>query len=108
MTSRDFRAAMEIEIVEANIEWLHPLQRGKTDTTGSNDGDLHAFHVIGTCRGVSNISSAAADNFVLMEIVAHEAENHHHRVLGHTNRIEEGHVGDGDLMLVRRNEIDMV
>src|SRR3546814_1637980 len=61
--------------------------------------DLHA---------IGDVPAALADPVVGRDVIADEAEDHHHDMLGNADRVAEGGLGHRDAGLDRRVEIDMV
>ena len=70
--------------------------------------DLHALQVVGALDAVGDVPAAVDDPLVGGDVVAHEREDHHHDVLGDADAVAVGDLGDGDAVLDRRLQVDVV
>ena len=99
---------MSLEIMKMHVEGLQAAEHGKADPAGGDCADVHALDIIGPFYAVGDIPAALHHPLVGGNVVPHKPENHHHHVLGNADRIAVGDLGDCDLTIDGRLEIDVV
>src|SRR3546814_10763670 len=80
----------------------------EADAPGGNRANVHTLDIVGTRHAIGDVPAALADPVVGRDVIADEAEDHHHDMLGNADRVAEGDLGHRDAGLDRRVEIDMV
>src|SRR6202012_5260008 len=68
-------------------------QHAEADPPGGDGADLHALHVVGAGDAVGDVPAAVDHRLVAGDVVADEAEDHHHDVLGDRDRVAVGALG---------------
>jgi hypothetical protein len=69
---------------------------------------MHAFEVIGPLDAVGDVPAAFAYPVMRGDIIAHQAENHHHHMFGHADAVRIGDLRDGDPMLISGFEVGVI
>src|SRR5438105_5728789 len=78
--------AMAVEIMEVHVERLEPAEYRAADPPRSDGPDVHFLDIIGTRDAIGDVPAALQDPVVRWEVIAHEAEDHHHYMLGDADR----------------------
>lgn len=73
-----------------------------------DDPDLHAFETIGSLHAIIDVPAAVSCEIVLRNVVAHQNQDHQHRIFGGADRIGERDLRDRDAVFGGGDEIDMV
>ena len=102
------RQTMPIGIVEMHVERLQSAKHGKANPPGCDRTHMHSLDVVRAGHAVGDIPTALYDPLIGRNVVPHQAEDHHHHVLGDADRIAIGNLGHGNAALDRRLEIDVV
>mmetsp|Transcript_14560 Transcript_14560/g.38612 ORF Transcript_14560/g.38612 Transcript_14560/m.38612 type:complete len:422 (-) Transcript_14560:51-1316(-) len=103
-----FGQAPPVGVVEVDVERLEAAQHGDADATRRHGADVHALEVVGPGRAVRDVPAALQYPVVRRQVVAHQAEDHHHHVLGDGNGVAEGDLRHGDAGLAGRREVHVV
>ena len=103
-----FRQSTSVGVVQPDVERCQPAQHGLADAAGGDHTDVHALEVIGVLDAVGDIPASVGDPFVGGDKIAHQRQDLHDGVLGHTDAVAVGDLGDGDPAGNRRVEIDVV
>src|ERR1700678_162223 len=85
-----FWQSMSIEVVQVHIEGLESAQHRETNPAGSDCADMHSLNIIRTLDAVRDVPTALYDPLVRRDVIADEAEDHHHDVLCDADRIAVG------------------
>src|SRR3546814_6707378 len=67
-----------------------------------------AFDIIGACNAIVDVPAALHNPLVGGDIVAHEAENHHHDMLRDADRVAVGDFGNRNAAIDRRLKVDKI
>ena len=102
------REPVAVEIMQMHVERLQAAQHRAADPPRGDGADVHALDVVGARDAIGDVPAALAHPIVRREVIAHEAEDHHHDMLGDADRVAVGHFGDGDAAVDRGLQIDMV
>ena len=94
--------------MQLHVEGLEALQHGQADAAGGHGAHGHALDIVGAGHAIGDVPAAFHDPVVGRDVVAHEAEDHHHDMFGNADAIAVGHLGDGDAAIHGGLEIDMV
>ena len=107
-SSTVFRKAVTVRVVQMHVERLQAAQHREADPAGGDRADMHALEIIGTLGAIGDVPSALDHPLVRRDIVAHQAQNHHHHVFRDTDGVAVGDLSDRDLVINRRLQVDMV
>ena len=84
------RQPVAVGVVQLHVERLQPAQHREADTSGRHGADMHAFEIIGALDAIGDVPAAFAHPIVRRDVIAHEAKDHHHHVLGHADAVAIG------------------
>src|SRR3546814_21028858 len=90
------RQAVAVGIMEVHIEGLQALEHREADAPGGNRANVHTLDIVGTRHAIGDVPAALADPVVGRDVIADEAEDHHHDMLGNADRVAEGDLGHRD------------
>ena len=102
------RQPVAVRVVEADLERFQAAQHRRADAARADRADLHALEVVRARDGVRDVPAAVEHDPVRGQVVADERQDHHHDVLGDADRVRVGDLGDRDLVVDRRLEVDVV
>ena len=102
------REPVAVGIVELHVERFQPAQHGQTDAARGDGADGHAFDVVGPLDAVGDVPAALNDPLVGRDVVADQAQDHHHHVLGDADAVAERDLGHGDPMFHGGLQVDVI
>ena len=99
---------MAIGIVQVHVERLEAAQHRASDPPGGDGPDMHPLDIVGSRYAVGDVPAAGLHQVPRLQIIADQRQNHHHDVLGDTDRVAIGDLGDRDPAIDRGSQVDMV
>ncbi len=93
------RQPVLVVVMQLDVERLEPAQRREADAARRDGADIHAFEVVGALDAIGDVPAASDHPAVGGDVVAHQRQDHHDDVLGDTDRVAVGHLGDGDALV---------
>ena len=97
-----------VGVVQVDVERLEAAEHAEADAAGAERADRHALQVVGALHAVGDVPAALRHPLVGRDVVAHQREDHHHDVLGDADAVGVRDLGDGDAVLHRRLQVDVV
>ncbi len=100
--------AVAVEVVQLHVEGLEQPQHAQPDAARGHRAHLHALEVVGARHAVGDVPAALDHPVVRRDVVAHQAQRHHHHVLGHAVAVAVGDLGHRDAAVDRGLQVGMV
>src|SRR5512132_2841538 len=99
---------MAVGVVQLDVEGLQASQYGRADPPRGYGAYGHALEVIGPRYAIGDVPAVLHDPLVGGDVVAHQRQDHHDHMLGDTDAVAVRHLGDGDAVIDRSLEVDVV
>ena len=97
-----------VRVVQVDVEGLEAPEHAEPDAAGAERAHRHPLQVVGALHAVGDVPAALRHPLVGRDVVAHQGEDHHDDVLGDADAVGVGDLGDGDAVLHRRLQVDVV